>query len=111
MKTPTKRNRKRIPKLDPLQLEAALAKLAASNLSPQGKREFAAMLKAAANDASETPEVVMKTMPADRRENMQQVAQAVTGVVNGASDRGKAALLGMSDSEWDELVREAANAD
>lgn len=106
--TPRRRTpRKHIPALPPLRLEAALDALDKAPLSKDARRQLAAMLKAASNPDNEAPEVVMRTLPPDRQMDMQQTINAVALVNRDVTARGSAALLAMSDAEFDALVAEA----
>lgn len=100
--------RKHIPALKPLELEAALARLNKTKLSPRGKQLIAQMLTAAANPNSEAPAVVIQTLPPERQANIEQTQVAIGGVMLGTLRRGGAALTAISDTEWDQLVEEAA---
>lgn len=104
------KNREHIPQLDPLQLEAALARLAATSISPEGKRQIRRMLEAAANPNAEAPEVVIETLPVERRVDIRQTMTQVGGTLLTVSRRGGQKLLALSDEEWDRLVNDADNA-
>lgn len=99
--------RKHIPALKPLELEAALARLDKTKLSPRGKQLIAQMLAAAANPNSEAPEVVIQTLSPERQANIEQTQREIGGVMLGAVRRGGAELTAISDADWDRLVAEA----
>ena len=96
--------RKHIPALNPLELEAALARLEKTNLSPRGKALIRQMLTAASNPNNESPEVVMQTLEPERRREVERVMVEVSGVMRGVMNRGGAGLLAISDEEWERLV-------
>lgn len=103
--------RDHIPALNPLELEAALARLgAAPGISKAGKRLIRQMLTAAANPNAEAPEVVIETLPVERRTDIKQTITEVGAVMRGVSQRGERALLQMSDAEWERLVNDANTA-
>jgi hypothetical protein len=99
--------REHIPPLDPLQLEAVLARLAATRISPAGKLQIRRMLEAAANPNAEAPEVVIETLPVERRTDIKQTQRAVGGIMLGLTRRGGQKLMALSDEEWNALVDEA----
>ncbi len=103
------KQREHIPPLDPLQLEAVLARLNATNISPAGKLQIRRMLEAAANPNAEAPEVVIETLPIERRTDVQQTMRAVGGVLLGLTRRGGQKLMALSNEEWDRLVNNADN--
>lgn len=102
-------HRKHIPALNPLELEAALARLAKSKLSPDGKAMIGRMLQAAANPNSEAPEVVIQTLEPERQTNIAQMQREIGGVMLGVLRRGGSGLNAISDAEWARLTAEAAN--
>lgn len=93
--------------LNGLELEAALARLDASAISPEGKALIRQMLTGAANPAAESADVVIQTLPTERRANIDLTRQAVGQIANGVQARARAALLDMSDEEWMTLADEA----
>lgn len=99
--------RDHIPALSPLELEAALARLEQTRMSKAGKRMIRQMLEAAANPNAEAPEVVIETLPAERRTDIKQTMTEVGGVLLGVTQRGGAKLLALKDDEWDRLVNDA----
>lgn len=102
-----KRRSGHLPQLNPLELEAALARLAQTNLSAAGKALIASQLRAAANPNAEAPEVVIKSLAKARKEDIQQTQTDLGGMTALITARGGAALLALSDAEWDALVNEA----
>jgi sarcosine oxidase gamma subunit len=99
-----------IPALTPLELEAFFARLDQANLSPEGRQEIKRMFSAAANGDAETPAAVIRTLPEERRADIEQTSAAIGSVLNTVGRRGGARLLALSDDEWTALVEEA-NAD
>ncbi len=110
MKTP--RNHRHIPQLTPEQLIAAMEKVqAAPNVSQRGKETMIAMMQAAANPASQSPEQLVKTLPAERQANIAEIAKTYSTATKAIAKRGKAELEKISAKEWNRLVEEAANGD
>ncbi len=100
-----------IPKLTPLELEAFFARLDQANLSPEGRALIKQMFSAAANGDSETPAVIISTLPENRRTDIQQTSAAIGTTLSTVGRRGGARLMQLSDEEWTALVNEAnANA-
>jgi len=104
-------HRKHIPALNPLELEAALARLEKTRLSPDGKRMIRQMLQAASNRDSEAPEVVIRTLAPERRADIEQTQREIGGLMLGVLRRGGAGLNAISDVEWGRLTAEAVNDD
>jgi len=102
-----KRRSGHLPQLNPLELEAALARLQQTNLSPAGKALIASQLRAAANPNAEAPEVVIKSLAKERRADVETTQLNLGGMTARITSRGGAALLALSDAEWDALVNEA----
>jgi hypothetical protein len=65
------------------------------------------MLEAAANPDAESPENVIKTLPPERRGNVEATISALTRQRRGITNRGRVTLQQMSEDEWDRLVNEA----
>lgn len=84
---------------------------AAQNVSQRGKDTMSAMLKAASNPASQSPEQLVKTLPAERQANIAAIAQTYSTATKAIAKRGKAELEKISAREWDKLVEEAANGE
>lgn len=99
--------RKHIPPLNPAELAQALQRLQDARLPPAAKRQLEAMMRAAANPANESVEVVIKTMPRGRREQIQSTTADLNKSVKAVTGRAKKALLEMPDDEWERLVEEA----
>lgn len=110
MRTP--RNHRHIPPLKPEQLIAAMERLNTStNVSQRGREQIEAMLQAASDPLSQRPEVLIKTLPAERQENIAKIAQTYSTATKRIAKRGKAELEKISAREWDKLVEEAANGE
>jgi len=104
-----KRRSGHLPQLNPLELEAALTRLAQTNLSPAGKALIASQLRAAANPAAETPQVVIETLPKARRDDIQTTQVALGGMTARITSRGGATLLALPDAAWNTLVEEVGS--
>jgi hypothetical protein len=96
-----------VPALDNLQLEAALLRLQDVPISKDARNTLADILKAAANPDSERIDVVIKTLPPERRRNVDRTAARVSKVTKGVTARARAGLQDMSEEAWNRLVDEA----
>lgn len=110
-KSKRKSKRKHVPKLDKLQLEAALARLKESGASPAAIRQVEETLKAAANPDSEKVDVIISTLDKSRQKMIAKTAKQVGAITDSVMRRGRAALEAMSDEEWEKLVDEANSDD
>jgi hypothetical protein len=95
---------KHIPALSPDSLTVALQQLERVNMPAAAKKAIADMLKAAANPESEHPAEVMKTLPGERKINVQTTALTVQKTAKDIAGRGRAGLLAMSAEEWQRLI-------
>lgn len=112
MMTTTPRRPKRLlrthlPALKGKRLEWALSELDASALPVMAKQQLRAMLQAAANPNAERVDVVITTLPPERRAEVEQAAADVARTMHGAVTRGASGLMDMSDDEWQRLVDES----
>lgn len=96
-----------LPSLSPSQLDKALKLLAASKLSPKGKRQIAAMLKAAAAGGDSVNGAIAALEP-ERQAEVQAMIAELDGLTTNAVARGGAALLAIDDDEWERLLAEDA---
>jgi len=97
--------RRHLPSLTPDRLilvQQALSK--ARNISQAGQRAVMQSLKAAANPAAESPEVVIATLPKERRESVVAHVQQFIQFSQGITLRGQQQLTVLSDEEWSRLV-------
>jgi hypothetical protein len=100
-----------LPKLSPERLK--LIQQAADKsprLSAAGKRAVLRSLEAAAKDNAESPEVVIASLPVDRRDSVIAHVKDFMTFGGGIAKRGGEKLAGMSEAEWQRLVAGAANA-
>jgi hypothetical protein len=107
MKTPKRKTpaRKRLPALNPLELEGFKAKMdALKGLSPAMKNTVMDSLNAAANPNAENPLVVIRTLEAEEQNNISQASAGYMQLMSGISSRGRMALL--LDSEIDVLAQQ-----
>jgi thioesterase domain-containing protein len=105
-KTPQPPNH--IPALNPLELEAALQRLVATEQLPHAAREqVAAMLKAASTSGSDGAEAATRTLSEARQQAVRRGERAMRKQTAGVVARGKARLLAMDDDEWGEMVNDA----
>jgi hypothetical protein len=106
-----KGKRTHIPALSPEEIQVAMQKLQATRIPPAAKKQLAAMIQAAANPNSETPEAVIKTLPEKRRAQIKELTTDINQHTAGVLQRAGDALEAMSDAEWDRLVEEANGTD
>jgi hypothetical protein len=104
-----KRKPKTIPRLSPEKLQLAIQEVQASRLSAAAKQTVIAMLQAAANPDSQRIDVVLRTLQPDRRRTIERTASKVNEATNKTLARARAALLELSDDEWQRLVDDANN--
>lgn len=102
---PKKKLLKRIPKLPPDKLEQAIAALAVTRLSKNGRLQLERMLRAAANGDAESIDVVIATLDPIRKGNVTKTVSRLAGLRRGLLQRGTMALNALE--EFDELVEEA----
>jgi hypothetical protein len=65
------------------------------------------MLRAAANPDAESPEAVIKTLEPERRANVEANITALSQQRQTVTQRGRDALFGFSEDEWQQMVEEA----
>lgn len=73
-------------------------------ISKAGKRAVKQSLAAAATGNAETPDVVIASLPKERRETVVQHVVEFMAFSQGITARGRAALESMPFDEWDRLV-------
>jgi ribosomal 50S subunit-associated protein YjgA (DUF615 family) len=98
---------RKIPALKPGPLKSAIERLHQTNLRPSAKRQLEAMLRVAANPDAESPEAVIKTLEPERRANVEATITALSQQRRTVTQRGKDALFGFSEDEWQQMVDEA----
>ncbi len=98
--------RKHLPALNPARLLVTLQQIAALNIPVEAQRAVAESLKAAANPQSESPEVVIRTLPRTERDRIQTARKDYARTLKAPINRGKAALMAMGDAEWDALLKD-----
>lgn len=100
-----KKTRKHLPALTPEKLKLLSQQIDANKrISKSGKRAVKASLQAAQNDNAESPDVIIASLPKERRETVVQHTADYILFSQGITARGKAALQGLSNDEWNELV-------
>jgi hypothetical protein len=105
-----KRKRTHLPKLSKDKLALiAQAVDKAPRLSAAGKRAVMRSLQAASSDNAESPEVVIASLPAERKETVLSHVKDFLTFGSGVASRGREKLAALSDAEFDALVN-AANA-
>lgn len=62
------------------------------------------MLLAASNPDAENPDVVVRTLPAEKQAAIAETVRGVRDTTRGVIQRGAAGLLAVSDAEWNRLV-------
>lgn len=80
--------------------------LTALRVDAVGAAQIGAMLDAAANPGSESPEVILQTLDPERQADAVLAMQAVGAVFALVTARGRARLEALSDDEWSALVDE-----
>lgn len=110
MKTPKPRTTRpsHLPQLNPLELSAVVARIAASPMiSSAGKRAITESLRAAANPEGETPQAAIRTLDKEEQKAIKAAQAGYKRVLSAPEARGKAALMSLSDDEWQRLVNES----
>lgn len=98
---------RRIPKLGPFQLQAALLRLESLKISAKAKKQLASMLRSSSNEGAQNIDVVIASLERERQQEVAEAAKAVTAVTNVVLGRAASGLLQMSDNEWQRLVNDA----
>lgn len=96
-----------LPALSPEALQLALQQISRLNVSNAAKRQLAAMLLAAADPNSERLDVVIGTLPQERREEVEQASAELSSTFADVEARGATALLSMDEDTWQALIDEA----
>lgn len=107
MATRKRKRRDHIPALSEDGLKLAIQEIEALKISRTAKNQLIEMLKAAANPASESIDVVVATLDLQRRKDVEDTATSLNKNMAGAAKRGKQGLQAMSDEEFQQLVDEA----
>ena len=103
-KAPNKRTH--LPALNPLELEAFQKRLEALRVVSGGAKSVVMKsMRAAANSQAETPQTVIKTLEPDEQERVRRASQDYARTLGGMNARGKAALMTMTDAEFEALLR------
>ena len=103
MKTPKRKRRSRLPAYSQLRRDAFAERMADAGLPVVVQSAVMQSLLAATNPDAENPLVVIAAMDADDRRAIEAAAQGYAQTLNTPGQRGRAALLGMSDEEWNRL--------
>lgn len=104
-KTTTKKStRRHVPALNPARLALTLQQIEALPVPQAAKVAASETLRAAANPKGERPDIVIKTLDPDRRERIETAQAQYTPILSGPIKRGGAALLAMSDDEFQDLL-------
>lgn len=101
-----KRKRTHLPKLSPDRMKLLEQAIDKSTLSKAGKRAVKASLKAAQNENAESPDVIIASLPKERRESVVKHVGEFIQFSQGITTRGKAGLLNMSNEAWEALLNE-----
>jgi hypothetical protein len=102
-----KAKRTHVPALSPDSLKVTLDRLNSLQVSADVRHTIADILKAASNPDNEKIDVIIKTLAPERLKRVEKTAKQVRETTREITTRGRAGLLAMSDSEWDEMVRKA----
>lgn len=105
--TPKKR-RDHLPALTPIELEAFTARLATAPVSEAAKRAALQSMTVAANPNAERPEVVIQSLEAAERQGVLMAQMEYQRTLGGMNARGRAALMQMSDEEFERVLNGAA---
>jgi hypothetical protein len=84
-------------------LKVKLDELANLPISSPAKDIIGAILRAASNPQSEDIRTVIKTLPQERRKNVERTVKAISRVTSSVMRRGKAGIMNLSDDEWEKL--------
>lgn len=98
--------RDHLPALTPEALELVRYQLANLNVSDAAKRQLMAMLLAAADPDAESLENVIAALPDERRAEVDAATGALKATFTDIEARGSAALLALSDDDWNALIDE-----
>ena len=96
-----------MPLLPPDSLIVSLDKLSKLPIDPASKRVLSDILRSASNPANERIDVVVRTLPPDRRKNVERTSRKLAAVTRGITQRGRAGLEDMSDGEFQKLIDES----
>jgi len=94
-----------------MELEAALARLARSNLKPAAKRQVEALLRAAADPDAGSADRLLVASDEATAIAIQAVADTMANRTSAVLGRAASELNALSDTEWQRLVEEAAEDD
>lgn len=98
-----------VPSPKPDRLKLALQAIEKATMPGAAKRYLIDVLRAAANPNSERIDVVIASLPHDRRQNVNATTSEIGATAKAAVKRGRADLMNMDAAEWDRLVAEAAD--
>jgi hypothetical protein len=97
-----------LPKLPPDRLKLLEIAIDKSTLSKAGKRAVKASLKAAQNENAESPDVIIASLPKERRATVVQHTAEFIEFSQGITTRGKDKLTAMSDETWEVLLNDGS---
>ena len=72
-------------------------------ISPEGRKAIGESLKAAANPNAERIDVVIKTLPKERKKLLSKTVKELRALNAEVMARGKARLEAISDDEWERM--------
>lgn len=103
-----KKSRKHLPSLTDDRLKLLEQQIDASKgLSKAGKRAVKASLQAAQNPDAESPDVIIASLPRERRETVVKHTGEFIQFSQGITARGKVGLEAMDEAEFQRLIDEA----
>lgn len=106
-----KQQRRHLPKLSPERLKLIRQAVDKTpRLSPAGRRAVMRSLEAAATGSAESVEVVIASLPKERKETVLSHVKQFMDFSSTISKRGREKLVALSEDEWQRLIDEAANA-
>lgn len=107
-----KKTRQHIPKLNKDKLTLLVQAIDSNpRISKAGKLAVKRSLAAAATGNAESPDVIIASLPKERRETVVAHVAAYVEFSQGITARGKAALESLSFDEWDALIQDANSTD
>jgi hypothetical protein len=85
-------------------LLVALQKLSELPIPTASKQQLSNILQAASNPVAERIDVVVASLPQERRANVERTSKAIARVTSGVTSRGRDGILTLTDEEWEKLV-------
>lgn len=102
-----KRSRDHIPTLDENGLTVAIQKIEALRISKKAKQQLISMLTAASNPAGESIDVMIASLDAAPKRDVENTITTIASRMSAAAQRGRQALLDMDEEAFQKLVDEA----